>query len=259
MQEPNVPKENPQEDDKPVVELTTDEILAVIGEGEMETTHGLMRYSSNYTFLVTMKQGEVCIPAIYKPRKGERPLWDFPEGTLYKRELASYLTSAALGWEIVPPTVARGGDHGVGSVQMFIDHDPDVTYFTFDERHRPQLERLCLFDVLVNNADRKGGHCLMDGEGHIWGIDHGITFNAEHKLRTVIWDYAGEPVPQPLLEGVKTLCVVLQDTSSRYSQRMNDLLNPREVEAFQRRIDKVLTTGKYPVPGPGPNYPWPAV
>ncbi len=259
MQEPTVPNDAPEDDDKAAVELTPEEVLSVLADGEMETTHGVMRYSSNYTFLVTMKKGEVCLPAIYKPRKGERPLWDFPEGTLYKRECASYLTSVALGWDVVPSTVVRDGDHGVGSVQLFVEHDPDITYFSLDERHQPQLERLCLFDVLINNADRKGGHCLMDDTGYIWGIDHGITFNVEHKLRTVIWDFAGQPIPQPLIEGVEKLCKVLQDPASTYHQRMASLLNPREVAAFQQRIDMVLMTGKYPLPGPGPNYPWPAV
>lgn len=259
MQEPNVPNESPQDNEQPAVALTPDEVLAVLAEGEMETTHGLMRYSSNYTFLVTMKRDAVCLPAIYKPRKGERPLWDFPEGTLYKRERASYLTSVALGWDVVPPTVVRAGDHGVGSVQLFINHDPDVTYFSLDETHQPQLARLSLFDVLVNNADRKGGHCLVDDEGHIWGIDHGITFNVEHKLRTVIWDFAGQPVPKPLLEGVEQLCKLLVDPASTYRQQMAVLLDPAEMAAFQKRVDKVLMTGKYPLPGPGPNYPWPAV
>jgi uncharacterized repeat protein (TIGR03843 family) len=190
MSEANTP--TPQPDDNTPQSLPPATVLDVLQNGDMQDTHGMMRYSSNYTFLVTMEKGDYCLPAIYKPRRGERPLWDFPDGTLYKREHASYLTSETLGWGLVPPTVARDGSHGVGSVQFYIDHDPNVNYFSFDDTLTPQLARLCLFDVLVNNADRKGGHCLLDANNQLWGIDHGITFNADHKLRTVIWDFAGD-------------------------------------------------------------------
>ncbi|MEO0563153.1 MAG: SCO1664 family protein [Chloroflexota bacterium] len=254
MQEPTPPpsEEEPQD-------LTVEQVLTVLADGTMQTTHGMMRYSSNYTFLVTMEKGEVCLPAIYKPRKGERPLWDFPHGTLYKRERASFLTSEVLGWQVVPPTVIQSGDHGVGSVQMYIDHDPDINYFSFDESAAPQLARMSLFDALVNNADRKGGHLLLDGVGQIWGIDHGITFNEEHKLRTVIWDFAGQPVPQILMDDVESLCETLSDTDDDFTQEMRELLDPREMDAFRYRVDRVISSGMYPTPGPGPNYPWPAV
>jgi uncharacterized repeat protein (TIGR03843 family) len=260
MDEPTRPNDAPEaDDDNTSIEVTPEDVLAVLQDGDMQTMHGLMRYSSNYTFLVTMEKDAVCLPAIYKPRKGERPLWDFPEGTLYKRERASFLTSELLGWSIVPPTVVREGDHGVGSVQFYIDHDPEINYFSFDETHAPQLARLSIFDALVNNADRKGGHCLLDSNGQIWGIDHGITFNEDHKLRTVIWDFAGERIPDMLLADVQRLCGLLTDPASTYRQQMNELLNPYEIEAFKQRVDKLIARRKFPVPGPGPNYPWPAV
>lgn len=253
------PSDKPDHDNSQAVSLTMDEVVAVLTEGAMAATHGMMRYSSNYTFLVSVEKDAYQIPAIYKPQKGERPLWDFPTGTLYMRERASYLTSAQLGWSVVPPTVVREGEHGVGSVQFFIEHDPEKHYFTFDERVAPQLARLCLFDVLVNNADRKGGHCLLDASGQLWGIDHGITFNEDHKLRTVIWDFAGQPIPQILIDDVQRLCSDLQTADNPFRCQLNTLLSPREIEAFQRRIDRVLNTKTFPTPGPGPNYPWPAV
>lgn len=246
-------------DEQPSVALSLAEVFAVLEQGQIQDTHGMMRYSSNYTFLITVQKDELCIPAIYKPRKGERPLWDFPEGTLYKRELAAYLTSEALGWSLVPPTVIKDGQHGVGSVQFYIDHDPEMHYFNFPEGLEAQLARLSLFDVLINNADRKGGHCLLDEQGQLWGIDHGISFNEDHKLRTVIWDFAGQPVPAPLIADVQRLDALLQDETAPYTQALAKLINPLERGAFQRRIARVLETGKYPLPGNGPNYPWPAV
>ena len=195
---------NTPQDDKDSVSLNIETVYEVLDEGEMETNHGMLHYSSNYTFLVTMKKDDLCIPAVYKPRKGERPLWDFPDGTLCQRERASYLTSEALGWSIVPPTALREGAHGIGSVQFYIDHDPNINYFSLDENFAPQLARISVFDVLVNNADRKGGHILLDGQGQLWGIDHGISFNEDHKLRTVVWDFAGQTIPQPFMDDVES-------------------------------------------------------
>jgi uncharacterized repeat protein (TIGR03843 family) len=144
-------------------------------------------------------------------------------------------------------------------MQYFIDHDPQVNYFAFDERMIPQLRQMALFDYLVNNADRKGGHCLLDCDGHVWGIDHGITFNATHKLRTVIWDFAGQAIADPLLGDVSRLCGQLDDTSGKFYQSMHKLLSPAEMKAFQNRLRHVLKHRRFPLPGPGPNYPWPPV
>ena len=257
--EPHTPNsQTPQEDDQPAVELTIQTVIDALDCGAMDTLHGMMRYSSNYTFLVTMRKDDLEVPAVYKPRKGERPLWDFPDGTLCNRERAAFLTSQLLEWGVVPPTALRDGAHGIGSVQFYIDHDPNVNYFTLDDSYASQLARVALFDVLVNNADRKGGHLLLDPHDQIWGIDHGITFNADHKLRTVIWDFAGQQIPEPFMQDVEMLCGTLQDADSDYRKQLDELLLPYEIDAFQRRVDRVVGTRRYPNPGPGPNYPWPA-
>jgi uncharacterized repeat protein (TIGR03843 family) len=239
--------------------LTVEKALRVLEHGEITNEHGLLRWSSNYAFVMTVTYDGVQVTAVYKPQKGERPLWDFPDGTLCYREMASFLTSQALGWALVPPTVLRLGSRGLGSFQLFIDHDPEINYFTFDESIHPQLMRMAAFDTIVNNADRKGGHCLLDEHGHLWGIDHGITFNAAHKLRTVIWDFAGQPVPAPILSDIEGLWASLCDSNAAYREELSRLLAPSEVNAFQRRIEKLLQSRQYPLPGPGPNYPWPPV
>lgn len=234
-------------------------VLQVMQNGALDEEYGMLRWSSNYAFLVGIALEDVRLTSVYKPQTGERPLWDFPDGTLCYREYAAFLTSEALGWQIVPPTVLRTGPRGLGSFQFYIDHDPEQHYFTFDEALRPQLQRIALFDALINNADRKGGHCLLDASGHIWGIDHGITFHSGSKLRTVIWDFANQPVPEALLADVTQLEVLLSDTNSAYRRALDELLAPDEVRAFQRRIRLLLRLGAFPLPGAGPNYPWPPV
>lgn len=239
--------------------ITFDRVMEVLEKGKIDAEHGAIRWSSNYTFLISVAQDDTEIMAVYKPQRGERPLWDFPDGTLCYRERAAFLTSEALGWQIVPPTVLRDGPRGLGSIQFFIDHDPEYNYFSFDESLLPQLMRLAAFDYLVNNADRKGGHCLVDSQNHLWGIDHGITFHASNKLRTVIWDFAGQPVPDTLLEDIEKLCVTLENPQDTFRQQIDRLLHDAEVRAFQKRIHRILKTKQYPQPGPGPNYPWPPV
>ncbi|HVU13453.1 MAG TPA: SCO1664 family protein, partial [Phototrophicaceae bacterium] len=178
-------------DPEQMLPASPEHMLEILEKGSIDEEFGLLRWSSNYAFLISLVCNEEKVTAVYKPQRGERPLWDFPDGTLCYRETAAYLTSHELGWEIVPPTVLRDGPRGLGSMQVYVDHDPQINFFNFDESFAAQLMRICLFDVLINNADRKGGHCLLDNQGHIWGIDHGIAFNSVHKLRTVIWDYAG--------------------------------------------------------------------
>ena len=241
------------------IPMTTRQLLEVLQNGEVEDEYGVMRWSSNYTFLLAITLNGARTQAVYKPQKGERPLWDFPDGTLCYREVAAFHTSNELGWDIVPPTVLRDGPHGLGSVQFYIDHDPEVNYFSFTEEMRPQLQRIAAFDHIINNADRKGGHCLIDRSGHLWGIDHGITFNADHKLRTVIWDFAGQPIPTALLNDMERICGELDNASSEYHKKLDALLDIREILVFQRRIQKLLQAGRYPQPGRGPNYPWPPV
>ncbi len=233
--------------------------LEILEKGTIDSEYGLLRWSSNYAFLISLVQDETKVTAVYKPQRGERPLWDFPDGTLCYRETAAYLTSRELGWQIVPPTVLREGPRGLGSVQVYIDHDPQINYFSFDESFAPQLMRMALFDCAINNADRKGGHCLLDGQGHIWGIDHGIAFNAVHKLRTVIWDYATMLVPDEMLSSIACLYDALENPDSPYCQSIRKLLSPQEIKAFQNRLRLILKQKRYPQPGPGPNYPWPPV
>jgi hypothetical protein len=239
--------------------ISAEQARTVLQQGELDQDYGMLRWSSNYAFLVGVTFEGSTLTAVYKPQQGERPLWDFPDGTLCYREYASYLTSEELGWDVVPPTALKQGKRGLGSVQFFVDHDPDIHYFTFDQTVHPQLRRIALFDVLVNNADRKGGHCLLDSNGHIWGIDHGITFHAAYKLRTVIWDFAGQPVPDNLLADVERLYVILEKIDAPYRVALTELLSASEARALQRRIRHILETCAYPLPGAGPNYPWPPV
>lgn len=239
--------------------VSIQQVLDVLDKGTITQEHGMMRWSSNYTFLISIKHDADEVMSVYKPQRGERPLWDFPDGTLCYRERAAFLTSEALGWQLVPPTVLREGPRGLGSFQFFVDHDPEMNYFSFDEALKPQLMRLAAFDYIVNNADRKGGHCLLDGQSHIWAIDHGITFHASPKLRTVIWDFAGKPIPETMLADLETLCQQT-DSNSPYRDALDKLLSAQEIASFQGRINKLLRTKAYPQPGPnGPNYPWPPV
>lgn len=240
-------------------QLSTERALEILERGDVDTEYGILRWSSNYAFLLAVTHEEVSVTAVYKPQRGERPLWDFPDGTLCYRETASFLTSQQLGWEIVPPTVLREGPRGLGTMQFFVEHDPQINYFSFDESADPQLQRFAVFDYLVNNADRKGGHCLLDPQGHIWGIDHGITFNAVHKLRTVIWNFAGEPIEDTLLADVHRLQEILENPACDFTCRIQELLSAAEIKAFHNRIRRILKNRKYPLPGPGPNYPWPPV
>ncbi len=165
-----------------------------------------MPWSSNATFLVDLSLGNDEVLAIYKPQRGERPLWDFPRGTLCRREVAAYEISRALGWNIVPETVLRDGPAGIGMVQQFVDHDPEEHYFTLLADHQDDFRRMALFDIVINNTDRKGGHCLRaTADGRIFGIDHGVAFHSMWKLRTVIWDFAGETIGPDECDGVRKL------------------------------------------------------
>jgi hypothetical protein len=240
-------------------ELPFDEILYALEQGEIGAEEGMIRWSSNHTFLVNVHYENFTFYAIYKPRSGERPLWDFPEGTLCLRERLAFLTSEALGWRLIPPTVLREGERGLGSVQYFVEHDPEHHYFTFDASMLPQLATLALFDIVVNNADRKGGHCIEDQNGHLWGIDHGITFHMQKKLRTVIWNFEGEAILPNHLADLTAFRARLDDPQDAYTIEATRLLSPAEFEALQYRVDYLLKRGVYPRPGPGPNYPWPPI
>jgi uncharacterized repeat protein (TIGR03843 family) len=253
-------------------DLSTADLLTVLKLGTIEV-EGLLPWSSNYTFLLRichqLEPGSqpVMVEAVYKPRRGERPLWDFPRGTLCQREWAAFLVSEALGWGVVPPTILRDGPNGVGSIQLFVDHDPECHYFTFEGSRllAPQLQRLALFDLIVNNADRKSGHVLLqeaetpDQPGRLWSIDHGICFHADYKLRTVIWEFAGTPIPEPLLADLAHLQQQVSDGRSPLSQQLAGCLSPPEIAAMLARLERLRETTFFPQPGPGRHYPWPPV
>jgi uncharacterized repeat protein (TIGR03843 family) len=233
--------------------------LGLLSKGQMEKPHGLMPWSSNYTFLVTVSHASTEALAVYKPCQGERPLWDFPDGTLAFRELAAFYVSRAMGWDFIPPTVLRDGFLGLGAVQLFIEADPEEHYFTLRDEHVPIFQRVATFDYIANNADRKGGHCLKGEDGHIWTIDHGLTFHPEHKLRTVIWDFAGQPIPDDILEDLQQLQRALDQPSSSLVSDLTPLLTSREIVMLRHRLDRILTTGIFPLPGAGRNIPYPPI
>lgn len=231
-------------------------ILTLLQEGQLEI-QGLLPNGSNYTFLVSANDGTQTTFAVYKPIAGEQPLWDFPPETLARREVAAFLVSETLGWNFVPPTVLReDGPHGAGSLQYFVNAVADVHYFNLLATDKPELRRVALFDLLLNNADRKGGHVLKDVTGKIWLIDHGICFHSQPKLRTVIWDFAGEAIPEDLLADVQQFRDRL-GSEQDLKTAINSLLEPLEVSALRRRADKLLAARGFPEPGPGRNYPWP--
>ena len=232
---------------------------ALLARGDIARGTDIALWGSNYAELVTVQHSELCVLAVYKPRRGERPLWDFPDGTLCYREVLTYSVSKTLGWGLVPPTLLREGPHGLGSLQLFVAHDPAVSYFNLDDRFAEQLRRFALFDYIVNNADRKGGHVLLGAGGKLWGIDHGLTFHAALKLRTVIWEYAGQPVPGGLLTDVETLRAQLARRDSSLRLLLDNYLTQREVLSLERRIERVLQTQRFPLPGSGMVYPWPPV
>lgn len=215
----------------------------------------LIPWGSNYTFGVLLEDPEREFAetlAIYKPAAGEIPLWDFPDDTLYLREYASYLLSEALGWRFIPPTVIRDGPHGVGTVQEYIEPEQDAHYFTFRDEHRHELKRIALFDLLTNNADRKAGHCLRSvADGRIWGIDHGLTFNVQPKLRTIIWDFQQEPVDDELLADLRRL-----GSDQNTIVRLARYLDPFEVRAFTLRLNRIVDSGVFPALMSRRSIPW---
>lgn len=239
--------------------------------------HGRVMPASNATFV-----GEIDgVRVVYKPVAGERPLWDFPDGTLAGREVASYLVSEALGWDVVPHTVLREGPHGPGMVQEWQEPDAEAdavliveagatpeghrhVFDGVDAHDRPvslvhedseALRRMAVFDVLVNNADRKGGHVLAMTSGHRYGVDHGVSFHVEHKLRTVLWGWAGEPLSPAEVEGVRRLRTAI---GTGLGDELTAHVSQGEVDALMRRTDALLSAGTMPVPGEEwPVIPWP--
>ncbi len=233
-------------------------IVQLLEHGSIEPV-GQVVWGSNYTYLVNVSADRSTIQAIYKPARGERPLWDFPHGSLVEREAAAYLVSEALGWGLVPPTILRReGPAGAGSLQAYIEADPEEHYFTLSPEQKDRLRPLALFDILVNNADRKGGHILVDGEGTLWSIDHGVCFHEEPKLRTVVWDFVGEPIPGHLLEDIGSFLDQLS-SGMALEKELSVLLTEPELEAMRQRARALLAERVFPGPGPGRPYPWPLV
>ena len=222
------------------------------------TVLGVLTGASNHTLLVRMDGEERY--AVYKPRRGERPLWDFPSGTLYRREVAAYEVSRFLGWDLVPPTIVRDGPLGVGSVQQFVLHDPREHYFTLveDARRHARLAQLATFDLLINNADRKGGHVLrITDTDRLVGIDPGLTFHPQPKLRTVIWDLGGAAIAQAWREDLGRLCAALPDGAGALDC-LHDLLDDAEIAMLRRRAELLATTEALPDIAPDRRpYPWP--
>lgn len=240
-------------------DLPDDHLIELFETGEVEV-EGRMPYSSNTTLLVTVSgysdEGEaIQHKAIYKPGDGERPLWDFPPD-LYKREVAMYRLAEALGFRVIPPTALAVGPFGEGSFQTFVDAQFEEHYFTIFENGVaiPDLKQLCLIDLIANNTDRKSGHCLLAKDGHVYGIDHGLAFHAEWKLRTVIWDFINEPIPDGDLEAVQGF------VDAGPSVELACLLNTFEIDAMMTRAKAVLDGGLFPDDDSGGHrWPWPLV
>jgi uncharacterized repeat protein (TIGR03843 family) len=222
--------------------MTTD-LQPALQSGALELK-GQFMLGSNYTFLVNVHHDGKEIQAVYKPSKGEQPLWDFPDATLAHREVAAYLVSEALGWHFVPYTALRDdGPYGPGSIQQFIEYDPKYHYFNFNDEDKARLAPVMLFDLLCNNADRKGSHVIFEEETHkMWLIDHGLCFHENDKLRTVIWDYAGQPIPDDLLKALALL------STPSLPADLRPYLNPNEITALVARAEALTTSGIYPMP-----------
>jgi len=260
-------------------------VLDVLVFGEIEI-EGRLVDASNVALRGQLELGDITATVIYKPVNGERPLWDFPDGTLAAREAAAFVLSAVGGWGLVPPTVLRDGPLGPGSVQLWVDVGEEATQSLIGvvpaaelapgwlpvieaqltdgtavvvaHADRPELASAAVFDVVINNADRKGSHLVLDDSGTLWGFDHGVSCHVEPKLRTVLWGWAGRPLPEPELVRLDALSGWLGKPGSPVSRTLAGLLSPAEVDAVRRRIAGLLTTGRFPQPyGRGPAIPWP--
>ena len=238
--------------DRPPIE--TGRALALLAGGDVEL-RGRMPYSSNATFLMDVTHEGLDAQAVYKPLRGERPLWDFPPG-LAHREAGAFQVDAALRWDVVPPTVVREDlPFDEGSLQLFMPAHFEEHYFTLveHERLRPQLERICALDIVINNTDRKSGHCLLGTDGTIWAIDNGLSFHAQFKLRTVIWDFAGEELPDDVNRDLQALL------GTGLPEPLAVTLTAQEGDATLARIEALVAAGRFPSDGHGHRWPWPLV
>lgn len=234
-----------------------DEALALLRTGEI-TVEGRLVDASNATFYCAVAAAGCAAACVYKPIAGERPLWDFPDGTLAEREVAAYEVSVAMGWPIVPPTVLRDGPAGPGMVQLWVDVDEtiDITRL-MRRRDVERLRQIAVLDAVINNADRKGGHLLPLADGHVYGVDHGVTFHVQDKLRTVLWQWAGARLPPQTCE---VLTALRRDLDGALGERLGELLTRREVARTRGRVDRLLATRRHPEPrGDWPPVPWPPI
>ncbi len=238
-------------------EDTSAESLDVLERGEVKSIR-MMPYGSNAVFEVILEGPGGDLRGIYKPQAGEAPLWDFPGGTLYRREYAAYLLSHETGWDFIPPTVIRDGPHGVGTMQMFIEHDPRVTFFSLRDYRLDDFADVAAFDVLANNADRKGGDVLEDRDGRLWFIDHGLTFHSDYKLRTVIWEFQGDPLPGPTTERLQMMAPALEPGED-LERKLSEILDAGEVDSLRSRLETLLEEPVFPWPGLHRSVPWPPV
>jgi hypothetical protein len=234
--------------------IDLDAALDLLRTGALEV-EGRLVDASNATLYCTVSADGLMATCVYKPIRGERPLWDFPDGTLAAREVAAYLVSVATGWNVVPPTVLRDGPFGEGMVQLWIDGDDTVDLGRLVRSDTAPLRRMAVYDAVINNADRKGGHLIPMPDGHVYGVDHGVSFHSHDKLRTVLWSWAGDPLPE---EAVDTLSDLRAQLEGPLAEALHALLTRRELLATVRRVERLLTSRRYPEPsGDWPAVPWP--
>ncbi|WP_299951007.1 SCO1664 family protein [uncultured Modestobacter sp.] len=231
-----------------------DEVATLLREGELDL-EGRLLDASNVTLIGAIRTDALAGTCVYKPVAGERPLWDFPDGTLAGREISAHLVSEATGWSVVPPTLLRDGPFGTGMVQLWMDADPTIDLTEFVRRDDPGLRQMAVFDAVVNNADRKGGHIIPMPNGHVYGVDHGICFSADPKLRTLLWRWAGRPL---LLEHLAVLERLDEQLRGELGEQLHEHLTRREVRRTQQRVTELLRTKLHPQPsGDWPALPWP--
>jgi uncharacterized repeat protein (TIGR03843 family) len=237
--------------------ISVGEALALLRDGEL-TIEGRLVDASNATFYCAVTCEGHTAACVYKPIAGERPLWDFPDGTLAEREVAAYEVAVAMGWPIVPPTVLRDGPAGQGMVQFWVDADDSVDITRFMRRRDVErLRQIAVLDAVINNADRKGGHLLPVAGGHVYGVDHGVSFNIHDKLRTVLWQWAGARLPAEMREA---LHAVRAELDGALGERLGELLTRREVARTRSRVAALLASGRHPEPdGDWPPVPWPPI
>lgn len=237
--------------------------MEILTKGRL-TLKGEFLWGSNYTFLVLLEHEGESVQGVYKPIRGERPLWDFPPASLARREVAAYLVSEFLGWNLVPPTIYRkNAPLGAGSIQLFVEHNPEYHYFKFSVEDIQRLRPAVVFDLLINNADRKGSHVMIDPKNHMWLIDHGVCFHVEDKLRTVFWDFIGEDIPDVLCTDLERLEIELEPERNQSSTLFLELsphLSRSETLALARRAHHIRSQGNFPAPDPNRRpFPWPQI